>query len=74
MKKLFDQFPKILTYYVILAPKIGQNVPILTIFTKMTYFDQIDPINDIFYQIYVHKLEWNNFQKPLEEHFFDHFP
>ena len=22
---------------------------------KMTYFDQIDPINDIFDQIYVHK-------------------
>ena len=29
--------------------------------TKMTYFDQIDPINAIFDQIYVHKPDWNNF-------------
>ena len=27
----------------------------------MTYFDQIDPINDTFDQIYVHKPDWNNF-------------
>ena len=28
---------------------------------KMTYFDQIDTINDTFYQIYNHKPDWNNF-------------
>ena len=28
---------------------------------KMTYFDQIDPINDTFDPIYVHKSDWNNF-------------
>ena len=33
---------------------------------KMTYFDQMDPINDTFDQIYVHKPDWNNFQKLLE--------
>ena len=31
-----------------------------TFSTKMTYFDQIGPINDYFDQIYVHKLDWNN--------------
>ena len=40
---------------------------------KMTYFDQIDPINDIFDQIYVHKLDWNNFYQLLEIKFFVHF-
>ena len=60
VKKLFDQFSKILTYGVILAPKISE----FWIFSpKMTYFDQIDPINDIFDQIYVHKPDWNNFDK-----------
>ena len=46
-EKLFDNFPQILTYDVIFAPK-------MTLFwqfsPKMTYFDQIDPINDIFDQ------------------------
>ena len=37
-KKLLDHFPQILTYDVILAPKIGQNDPILTIFTKNDLF------------------------------------
>ena len=40
----------------------------------MTYFDQIDPINDIFDQIYVHKPDWNNFYKILKKIFFHHFP
>ena len=44
--------PKILTYDIILAPK---NDTILTNFTKMTHFDQIDHINDIFDQIYINK-------------------
>ena len=57
MKKIFDHFPKILTYDVIFTPKIEG---IWDIFTKMTYFDQIDPINDYFYQIYDHKPDWNN--------------
>ena len=39
----------------------------------MTYFDQIDPINDIFDQIYVHKPDSNNFYKLLEIKFFDQF-
>ena len=64
-KKLYHHFPKFLTYDVILAQKIGQNDPILTQFwpfsPKMTYFDQIDPINEIFYPVVVHKPDWNNF-------------
>ena len=40
-----------------LPPKIEG---ILDIFTKMPYFDQIDPINDYFEQIYDHKPYWNN--------------
>ena len=31
-----------------------------TFSAKMTYLDQIDPINDYFYQIYVHKPDRNN--------------
>ena len=57
VKKFFDHFPKILTYDVIFTPKIEG---IWDIFTKMTYFDQIDPINDYFDQIYVHKPDWYN--------------
>ena len=45
-------------YDVILVPKMTQIWPFSP---KMTYFDQIDPINDIFDQIYVHKPEWNKF-------------
>ena len=56
--KFFDKFPKILTYGVILAPKMTQFGPFSP---TMTYFDQIDPINGIFNQIYVHKPDWNNF-------------
>ena len=55
---LADIFPKISTYAVIFTPKIEG---IWDIFRKMTYFDQIDPINDYFDQIYVHKPDWNNF-------------
>ena len=40
----------------------------------MTYFDQIDPINDIFDQNYVYKPDWNNFSKLLGKKLFDHFP
>ena len=53
MKKLFAHFPQILTYGFILAPKMSE---FWTVSQKMTYFDKIDPINDIFDQIYVHKL------------------
>ena len=60
--KLLDKFPKILTYDGILAPIFCQNDPILTIFIKndlfsrkMAYFDQIEPINDIFDHRYVNK-------------------
>ena len=38
----------------------SQNDENLAIFTKSDLFDQIDPINDIFDQIYVHKPDWNN--------------
>ena len=41
------------------------NKPILT---KLT------PYNDIFDQIYLYKLDWNNFFKLLEIKLFDHFP
>ena len=40
----------------------------------MTYFVQIDPINDTFDQIYVHKPEWNNFFKLLDKKIFDQIP
>ena len=40
-----------------LPPK---NERIWDISPKMTYFDQIDPINDYFDKIYVHKTDWNN--------------
>ena len=39
----------------------------------MSYFYQIDPINDIFDQIYVHKPDWNTFYKLLEMKFCDNF-
>ena len=42
-QKLFHHFPQILTYGVILAPK-------MTIFTKNYFFDQIKAVNDIFDQ------------------------
>ena len=57
-EKLFDQFPKILTYDVILAPKMTQ---FWTFSRKMTYFDLIDASKDIIDQIYVDKPDWNNF-------------
>ena len=34
---------------------------------KMTYFDQIDTINDTFDQIYIHKPDWNKFLKTFRE-------
>ena len=42
-EKLFYHFPQILTYDVILATKMTQFWPFSP---KMSYFDQIDPIND----------------------------
>ena len=41
---------------------------------KMTYFDQIDPINGNFQQIYVHKPDGNYFCKLLEIKIFGTFP
>ena len=60
VKKFFHHFPKILTYDVILPPKMR---PFGTFSPKMTYFVQIDPINDYFDQIYVHKPDRNNCYK-----------
>ena len=57
MKKIFEAFPKIVTYVVIFTPKMREFG---TFSPKMTYFDQIDPINDYFDQIYAHKPDWNN--------------
>ena len=57
-KKIFDQFPQMSTYYVILAPKMTHFWPFSP---KMTYFNQIDPINEMFDHISIHKTEWNNF-------------
>ena len=45
-------------YDVILVPKMTQ---IWLLSPKMTYIDQIDPINDILDQNYAHKPDWNNF-------------
>ena len=44
-------------YDVILVPKMTQIWPFSP---KMTYFDQIYAINDIFDQISIHKPDWNN--------------
>ena len=52
MKKIVDQFTQILTYGAILAPKMSE---FWTFSPKMTLFDQIDTINEIFDQNYVHK-------------------
>ena len=38
-----------------------QNGQILNSDKKMTYFEEIEPINDICDQIKVYKPEWNNF-------------
>ena len=43
---------------VILAPKMTKFLPFSP---KMTYFDQIDPINDMFEQRYINKPYFNNF-------------
>ena len=40
----------------------------------MAYFDQIDPINDTFDQIYVHKPDLNNFKKLLQKKYLTSFP
>ena len=45
-------------YDAILVPKITENWPFSP---KMTYFDQIYAINDIFDQISIPKPDWNNF-------------
>ena len=45
-----------------LAPKMAQFLPFSP---KITYFDQSDPINDIFDYIYVYKPDWHNFYKHL---------
>ena len=70
-KELIDLFPKILTYDVILDSKMTLFWPFSP---KMTYFDQIYAINDIFDQISVHKPDWKNFLKLLEKKLFYHFP
>ena len=67
-EKIFDHFPKFLTYDVIFPPKWPPFWP------KMSYFDQIDPINGIFDQTYVHKPDWNNFFKLLERNILPNFP
>ena len=54
-------FIQILDYDVILVPKYSKITRFWPFSPKMTYFDQIEPINDIFYHIYVHKSDWNNF-------------
>ena len=60
-QKCFDHFPQISTYDVILPPpKMTQYWPFSQ---KITYFDQIYPINDIFDQSYVNKLDWHNVSK-----------
>ena len=59
MEKLFEHCPQILTYHVILAPKMTQFCPFSP---KMTYFGQIYAINDNFDHISIHKPNWNNFK------------
>jgi len=71
VKKFFAHFPQILTYDVILTPKISLFGPFSP---EMTYFDKIDPINDIFDQSYANKPDWKILSKFLVKIFFDHFP
>ena len=54
----------------ILNPKWPNFDPFLP---KMTYFDQIDNINDTFDQIYVHKPDWNHL-KNFKGKIFDQIP
>ena len=63
VKIFFAHFPKILTYDVMLTPKMSLFWPFSP---KMTYFDQIDSINDVFVQSYVNKPDWHNVSKFLE--------
>ena len=46
-EKFFEHFPTILTYDVIFTPK-NEGIWDMTFSPKMTYFDQIDPVNDTF--------------------------
>ena len=66
MKKLFDHFPQILTYGVILAPKMSE---FWTFSPKMTYFEKIGPINDMFEQIHTHELDRDTFKKKFKNYF-----
>ena len=63
VKIFFAHFPQILTYDVILTPKMSLFWPVSP---KMTYFDKIDPINYIFDLSYVNKPDWDNVSKFLE--------
>ena len=58
-------------YDVILVPKMTQIWPFSP---KMTYFDQIYPINDILDQLYADKHDLNNFYKLLGKKLFEQFP
>ena len=70
-KKFLTTFPKFWHMTSFLPPK---TIEFGTFSSKMTYFYQIDPINDYFGQFYVHKPDWNNFYKLLEKKLFYHFP
>ena len=58
-------------YDAIITAKMTQFSPFSQ---KMTYCEQIDPINDIFDPISVHKADWNSFEKFSEKKLFEHFP
>ena len=60
----FYHFTQIWTNKVIFAPKWTQ---FWRFSLKMIYFDNIDPINDILDQIYVHRPDWNNFLETFRE-------
>ena len=62
-EKIFCPLFQILTYDVIFTPKMRLFWPFSP---KMTYFDQIDPINDIFDQSYVNKPDLHNVSKFFE--------
>ena len=62
-KKSFPLFHQIFDLWRHFGPK---NELFWPFSTKMTYFDQIDPINDIFDQSYVNKPDWHNVFKFLE--------
>ena len=70
VKIVLTTFPKFSNMTSFLPPKMSEFG---TCSHKMTYFDQIDSINDYFDQIYVHKPDPNNCYKLLAKYYLINF-